>query len=111
MSVKVGDIFYDSWGYDQTNIDFVKVIRVSSSGKTVICRMMSKDRINESTVRPDKEWGVEFRLHVRQRQNQEPYLRGKYPFVQSLALVHFREDGYFWKYTHPVYETPVGMGH
>lgn len=26
---KVGDIFYDSWGYDQTNIDFYQVIGVS----------------------------------------------------------------------------------
>jgi hypothetical protein len=28
---KVGDILYSSWGYDQTNIDFYKVVRVSKS--------------------------------------------------------------------------------
>ena len=28
---KVGDILYSSWGYDQTNIDFYKVVRVSES--------------------------------------------------------------------------------
>lgn len=26
---KVGDILYSSWGYDQTNIEFFKVVRVS----------------------------------------------------------------------------------
>jgi hypothetical protein len=28
---KVGDIFYTSWGYDQTNVEFFKVVRVSPS--------------------------------------------------------------------------------
>lgn len=27
----VGDIFYTSWGYDQTNVEFYKVVRVSKS--------------------------------------------------------------------------------
>jgi hypothetical protein len=26
---KVGDILYSSWGYDQTNIEFFKVVKVS----------------------------------------------------------------------------------
>lgn len=30
----VGKIFASSWGYDQTNIDFYKVVSVSPSGKT-----------------------------------------------------------------------------
>lgn len=33
--VKVGDFFSSSWGYDQTNIDFYKVVEVSKSGATV----------------------------------------------------------------------------
>ena len=32
--VEVGDVFANSWGYDQTNIDFYVVERVSASGKT-----------------------------------------------------------------------------
>ena len=27
QAVKVGDIFYTSWGYDQTNVEFFKVVR------------------------------------------------------------------------------------
>ncbi len=31
----IGKIFYSSWGYEQTNIDFYKVVEVSKSGKSV----------------------------------------------------------------------------
>lgn len=30
-TLKVGEIVYNSWGYDQTNIDFYQVVRVSSN--------------------------------------------------------------------------------
>jgi hypothetical protein len=29
--VKVGDIFYTSWGYDQTNVEFYKVVRATKA--------------------------------------------------------------------------------
>lgn len=31
VAPKVGDIFYTSWGYDQTNVEFFKVVRVSAA--------------------------------------------------------------------------------
>lgn len=33
--VKVGDFFVCSWGYDQTNVDFYKVVGMTPSGKSV----------------------------------------------------------------------------
>lgn len=33
-SVKVGDIFHTSWGYDQTNTEYFKVVSISKTGKT-----------------------------------------------------------------------------
>jgi hypothetical protein len=30
--VKVGDIFYSSWGYDQTNVDYAVVTKVTLKG-------------------------------------------------------------------------------
>lgn len=33
---KVGQIYYDSWGYDQTNIDFYEVVEVN--GKSLVMR-------------------------------------------------------------------------
>jgi hypothetical protein len=35
LGITVGTIFYASWGYDQTNVDFYKVVEVSKSGKSV----------------------------------------------------------------------------
>ena len=32
--VKLGDVFVNSWGYDQTNIDFSKIVGFSASGKS-----------------------------------------------------------------------------
>lgn len=34
-NVKVGDIFYTSWGYEQTNIDFYQVIEVKGKFATI----------------------------------------------------------------------------
>ena len=39
-SVKVGDLFYSSWGYDQTNIEFFKVVGLTKSGKSAKVRQI-----------------------------------------------------------------------
>ena len=41
-TVKVGDIFVSSWGYDQTNIDFYKVLNVKN--KTAILAEIGQKR-------------------------------------------------------------------
>ncbi len=33
-SAKVGDVFHSSWGYDQTNTEYYKIVEISKSGKT-----------------------------------------------------------------------------
>ena len=35
-SVAVGDLYHTSWGYDQTNVDWFKVIAVTKAGATVV---------------------------------------------------------------------------
>jgi hypothetical protein len=35
---KVGDVFHSSWGYDQTNTEYYKIVEISKSGKT--CRVV-----------------------------------------------------------------------
>ena len=47
-AVKVGDIFYNSWGYDQTNIDYYEVVRVTKSGKSVYIREIAQERISNN---------------------------------------------------------------
>lgn len=45
--VKIGDIFYSSWGYEQTNIDFYQVVEVKGS-------FVSIREINQ--LRENKVW-------------------------------------------------------
>lgn len=108
--VKKGDIFYASWGWEQTNIDFCIVEEVSPTGKTVKCRMMGEKEIYKEGMHPMSEYvipsrpdpnGELFRLHVRTRSTGEPCLVGKYPYVQGDT----RRD-YFWKWDgHPLYQS------
>jgi hypothetical protein len=37
----VGDIFYSSWGYDQTNIDYYQVVK--TTGKGCVVRKLKKE--------------------------------------------------------------------
>jgi hypothetical protein len=45
-TVEVGDIFVCSWGYDQTNIDFYKVVKKTKTGVSIV--PMSKKVIEYS---------------------------------------------------------------
>jgi hypothetical protein len=108
-NVKIGDIFYESWGYDQTNIDFLKVVGFTKSGKTAICRMMS-ETIHSTEglspmaemVIPDKEYGEQFKLRIRTGTNaSEPCLIGSYPFCDRGKRL-----GYFYPWNgKPVYQS------
>ncbi len=31
---KIGDVFHSSWGYDQTNTEYYKIVEISKTGKT-----------------------------------------------------------------------------
>lgn len=44
LGVKVGDIFYSSWGYDQTNIDFYEVVGLT--GASVKIRPIDKQTVS-----------------------------------------------------------------
>lgn len=47
-TVKVGDIYYASWGYDQTNIDFFEVVGLSKSGQSVRLRAVQSRRVGSN---------------------------------------------------------------
>lgn len=46
--VKVNDIFYSSWGYDQTNIDFYMVVDITKSSVKVVS--LGSDRTYTSSM-------------------------------------------------------------
>jgi hypothetical protein len=49
--VVVGDIFYSSWGYDQTNIDFYQVVKV---GKAMISLRQIDKRVTRARGEPEE---------------------------------------------------------
>jgi hypothetical protein len=49
---KVGDILYRSWGYDQTNVNFYQVVKVSPSGKTIYYYEVQTYRTGYESVSP-----------------------------------------------------------
>ena len=49
-TIKVGDIFYSSWGYDQTNIDFYQVTKVSA--KTAEIRPIAGSEVPGARYEP-----------------------------------------------------------
>jgi len=46
-SIQVGDLFANSWGYDQTNVDFYQVIEKKK--KSMVIRAISSIACNETT--------------------------------------------------------------
>jgi hypothetical protein len=103
--LKPGDFFYESWGYDQTNIDFLQIIEVSPTKKTVLCRMVGKNRVStgltSDDVSPDNSHlgPTLFRLRVSYFCDGAT-LRGSYPFCEhywdmcKLADEHKKENNF-----------------
>lgn len=77
--IKSGNYFYTSWGYDQTNIDYLVIIEVSKSGKSATCKMVSPINVGsqgiEDVLMPGTPYGEPFRM-----QFKNGCLRGSYPF-------------------------------
>lgn len=93
----IGEIFYASWGYDQTNIDFLQVMRLTKSGKSAYCKMMKQKVLRHTSflseeIVPDEAHGPEFRMKV-DWWRDEPLLIGTYPLVSNgkVAALKFRK--------------------
>jgi hypothetical protein len=73
-----------SWGYNQTNVELAQIVEVSDTGKTVLARFVTAERVGHGRtseqLRPTADqYGDEFRLHVRDGINSDPRFRGSYP--------------------------------
>lgn len=109
-AVKVGDVFYSSWGYDQTNVDFYKVVaKTKARIKVVRIGKMSDDMGSGSdNVRPNKtaEFGEVMTKVVRAstwRSEFDPK-QDVFFHLNSYSSAH-RWDG------SPKHETSSGWGH
>ena len=103
-AVKVGDLYYTSWGYDQTNYDYIVVEEVSKTGKTIKARRTShehKGSTGQANIQKpiNAPFGDTFRLKVEKynRESGPEYrLRGTYPFCYDGSMENTRM-GSFWK--------------
>lgn len=114
--IEADQFFYASWGYDQTNIDFIKVVAVSPTGKTVIAQRAHGVRVEEGSGRgydalvPGEPFGLEFRLRVRDV-GADQILRGKYPFCGDADPTALRTGSFYLWNGNAKSQTAAGWGH
>ena len=98
-TLKVGDIMYSSWGYDQTNIDWYQVVKVVS-GKMVEIRQINGTRNNDGmpsdqgTTMPIKDSFIE----------NAPVLRKKASSSNSINLTSYA-NAWLWDGRSKFYST------
>jgi len=113
-TIKPGDYFYSSWGYDQTNIDYLVVTEVSPTGKTAKCRMVSRIDLGTSGVHnvsiPATPYGPTFRMKIKEVCG-ETCLKGSYPYIYDDP--DERRLGVFFptSLAEPKYEAMPEFGH
>lgn len=114
--IEAGQYLYASWGYDQTNIDFIKVVSVSPTGKTATCMRARGVRLDAESGRgydalvPGEPFGLEFRLCVRDV-GTDKILRGKYPFCGDADPTALRMGSFYIWNGGPKSQTAAGWGH
>jgi len=105
-SIAVGDIFFASWGYDQTNVDFYEVVEVKRS--TVVIRKVAKNYLasqssaSRDAVKPARRAfvGAPMQKRVLKTYRGEPMLN-----VLDFAYA------YLWDGVTALHETASGYGH
>lgn len=106
--VKVGSIFYESWGYDQTNVNFYEVVGITPSGKSVRVREVNARVVGErggpsESVVPVPGTFSE-RSEVKTKRLQDGYRNAPTIKVRSFSWA------WFWDGT-PKHRTGSGWGH
>jgi len=119
-TIKPGDLFQTSWGYDQTNYDFIVIEEVSKTGKTVKARRARPKEVGHTgqchIQKPTREaFGDQFRLSVREYDGcngDTIILRGSYPFDDD-GDMNVKRAGSFFRVREGMtyYETDTRFGH
>lgn len=97
--LKLGDILYASWGYDQTNIDYYKVVKTTKC--TVDLVSIPKVRLAADRVKPNTSASAAtMPVHTKKRVGAYGYVK-----IDSSRRASKCEP------TDTHYETPFGFGH
>jgi hypothetical protein len=117
FGVKPGDIFYCSWGYDQTNIDWYEVVRVTAT-KAEVRPIGSRTVDSEShtnRVVPNTDHTREYDVLI--QVERDDVVKTKLCTVKNGykggATIVLR-SGHYWAYQWdgtPKYETDAWSGH
>jgi hypothetical protein len=109
-----------SWGYNQTNVELAQIVEVSDSGKTVLARFVTAERVGRGRtseqLRPTADqYGDEFRLHVRDGINDDPGFRGSYPLSNDGDMNGPTRRGSFYPWSNDpensIRQTATNHGH
>ena len=97
-SLKPGDILYNSWGYDQTNVDFYKVLSIKGQKVTLV-------EVAQKVA--EAEMTYENVLPVADAEISKPFTRmvGEYGFKINSFAYASKWDG------KPKHQTAFGYGH
>lgn len=92
--INIGDIFVCSWGYDQTNYDYICV--VEKKAKTVICQRTAHKHLGVSDYRNIQKpilapFGDRFPMRVKKGYG-DFYLTGSYPHCHTGMGSRRRDD-------------------
>ena len=108
-NVKVGDVFYSSWGYDQTNIDWFQVDKLIGKNKITVVPLGSKFVGNT----PE---GFDDKVVPGGQSNRNDLIKGSKNYIVNMEggrpsfSVNSFARAYPWDGT-PKYETQAGYGH
>lgn len=102
----LGAIFVCSWGYDQTNIEFFKVVR--QTPRTVDLVQIGSKPVGSDRVAPDpsNERGNPFGLKLTRKR-----IKSDGTYGASLRIGPGRGRAYLTDPEKSHYETPPNMGH
>jgi len=113
----IGETIYTSWGYGQTNVALARVVDVSSSGRTIVAKLVtpetdSNHKTSETVSPTDETYGDEFRLYVRDSHDDSIVFRGSYPYIDGDMENGTRKDSFLlWGNRESVHQTAPGYGH
>ena len=84
---KVGEVFYSSWGYDQTNTEYYKIVEISKTGKTAKVVQVASVSIGDEkqnarnmceSIVPDPDTVIDSRLQqvkIERSYSEHPYTK------------------------------------
>ena len=114
-TVQVGDFFEESWGYDQTNVDFYQVVRISETGKTVWLRHVQSCAVHDdggpsTKVAPLPDAFDRIGAGSKRDGLLKRRLRRSPTYKEWSVNMTSYSNAYLWD-CKPAYETGQGWGH